>query len=107
MRHTPHMDRASPASSFQGWFGISPSQARLLVLLLRAEGRVVPPAELSQAAGVTRHAVRTHLSQLREAMDPEALDCERGHGYRLSQIGLDECRQALAAMAAEMRMGQA
>jgi hypothetical protein len=97
---------AAWVASFREWFGLSPSQARLLVALYRARGGLLDCFDLSQLTGVTEHAVLTHLCHLRRAMRPEALDCERQLGYRLSEVGVEECRQAMEKMAADMRRGE-
>lgn len=98
--------RIAPAwvASFRQWFGVTPSEARVLLALYQAQGRILSGYNLSLLAGVTEYSVPTHVHRLRTAMRPEALDQERGQGYRLSQIGQGECRTAIAQMIHELEM---
>lgn len=98
--------RIAPAwvASFRQWFGVTPHEARVLLALYQAQGRALSGYDLSLLAGVTEYSVPTHVCRLRTALQPEALDLERGQGYRLSQIGRDECKVAIAQMIHELEM---
>lgn len=89
--------------AFREWFGLRPAPAELLIALFNAKGDLVPSPQLAKAAGVSVGAVQFHVSDLRAALETEALDCERGRGYRLTEVGLSECRAALWTMGEELR----
>ena len=44
-----------------------------------------------------------HLFAVRQALECEGLDHVPGQGYRLSEIGLEECRSAIRTLAEELR----
>lgn len=90
------------AASFREWFGVTPREAALLTMLYENAGQPVTSKRLGETLGVSAHAVEHYISQLRSALAPEAVDCTRRSGYHLSQIGLDECRAAIAEMAKEL-----
>jgi predicted ArsR family transcriptional regulator len=87
--------------AFGEWLGIPPSQARMLAALYSQPGPL-KAHELSLACGVTEGAVRWHVCRLRSALNSEALDCDRGRGYRLTEVGRSECRAVIASMAWEL-----
>ena len=89
--------------AFQDWFGLTRAAAELLAALYQAEGRPMPAPELARAAGVAPGAVGFHLVSIRRALECEGLDREPGQGYRLSEIGLEECREVLHALGEELR----
>ena len=67
----------------------------MLCQLLAADGDIVMAQTLGPGAC-------EHIRVVREAMDSEAIDTRMGCGYRLTEIGLTECRRALAEVAAEL-----
>lgn len=89
--------------AFREWFGLTPAASELLAVLYGARGETVTPDELARQAGVSPRAIGFHLFAVRQALECEGLDHVPGHGYRLSEVGLDECRQALRTLAEELR----
>jgi len=89
--------------AFREWFGLTPAAAEILAVLHAAKGQTVTPEDLASRAGVSPRAVGFHLFSVRQALECEGLDHEPGQGYRLSEIGLDECRAALLTLAEELR----
>jgi|SRR5579863_7188473 len=81
--------------AFREWFGLSPSEANILTALYETAEGYVHAGELARCAAVTRRSVSFHMVSLRQALDPEAIDTERGRGYRLTDEGRAECRAAL------------
>lgn len=93
------MDFAAKRAAFEHWFGLSGAQASLLCLLYNAQGAFLTTNQIAVLESSTADTVMIRISRLRQAMDCEAVDSERGSGYRLSDIGLTECRSALTQMA--------
>ncbi len=89
--------------AFREWFGLTPAAAEILAVLYGARGELMAPDHLARQAGVSPRAVGFHLFSVRQALECEGLDHEPGQGYRLSEIGLDECRAALLTLAEELR----
>lgn len=89
--------------AFQDWFGLTRAAAELLAALYEAQGQAMPAPELARTAGVAPGAVGFHLVAIRRALECEGLDREPGQGYRLSEIGLEECRKVLHALGDELR----
>lgn len=89
--------------AFQDWFGLTRAAAELLAALYEAQGEAMAGPELARVAGVAPGAVGFHLVFIRRALECEGLDREPGLGYRLSEIGLEECRQVLRALGEELR----
>jgi len=88
--------------AFREWFGLRPAEADLLVSLFEANGALVKSHVLAAMAKVSPPSVPVLLVRLRSALETEAIDCERGRGYRLTEIGLAECRNALRALCDEL-----
>lgn len=86
-------------ASFRQFFGIGEQRARLLVALYCAQGDPVKPGELQR--GVDSHrrptagAIWESIRLLRTCMEVEAID-KTDDGYALTEIGMAECRQAIA-----------
>ena len=89
--------------AFREWFGLTRAQADLLRALYDADGGLMTPRELAAAAGVAAGAISYHLVDIRRALEAEAVDTEPGHGYRLTEEGLAECRAALVRIGEELR----
>lgn len=89
--------------AFREWFGLRPAEADLLAGLYEANGQVVSRGQLAAAARVVVPSVPVLVVRLRDALEAEAIDCERGQGYRLTDHGLAECRQALRCLSEELR----
>jgi hypothetical protein len=88
-------DIAAKRAAFTAWFGISTPQASLLTHLYEARGGYITTGDLSAKERVSHEALITRVSRLRQAMECEAIDSERGLGYRLTEIGTGECRTAM------------
>jgi hypothetical protein len=88
---------------FREWFGLTPASAEILAVLYGAGGETVAPEDLARRAGVSPRAIGFHLFAVRQALECEGLDHAPGQGYRLSEIGLDECRAAIRTLAEELR----
>jgi DNA-binding CsgD family transcriptional regulator len=97
------MSAACCRLAFREWFGLTPAGAEILAVLYGARGTTVAPEELARKAGVSPRAIGFHLVGVRQALECEGLDHVPGHGYRLSEIGLDECRAAVRTLAEELR----
>ena len=97
------MSAACCRLAFREWFGLTPAAAEILAVLYAAKGRTIQADDLARTAGVSPKAVGFHLFSVRQALDCEGLDLEPGQGYRLSEVGLDECRAALRTLAEELR----
>ena len=89
--------------AFREWFGLTPAAAEVLAVLYGAGGETLAPDALAQQAGVSPRSVGFHLFAVRQALDCEGLDHVPGQGYRLSEIGLDECRASMLTLAEELR----
>lgn len=89
--------------AFREWFGLTPAAAEILAVLYGAKGRLVTSEELAKEAAVSPRSIGFHLFAVRQALECEGLDHVAGRGYRLSEIGLRECRAALRTLAEELR----
>ena len=89
--------------AFREWFGLTPAGSEILAVLYAAKGEAIAPEELARQAGVSPRAIGFHLFAVRQALECEGLDHLPGHGYRLSEVGLEECRAAIRTLAAELR----
>lgn len=92
---------------FREWFGLRPSEAATLCVLFQARGRLLPALQIAAEVDATEATLRrANIPRLRQAMETEAIDTADG-GYRLSEIGLEECQAViLAAGEAFARLGQ-
>ncbi len=97
------MSAACCRLAFREWFGLTPAGAEILAVLYGAKGATLSPDELARKAGVSPRSIGFHLFAVRQALECESLDHLPGHGYRLSEIGLDECRAAVRTLAEELR----
>jgi hypothetical protein len=89
--------------AFREWFGLTPAGAEILAVLYGARGATVAPEMLAREAGVSPRAIGFHLFAVRQSLECEGLDHVPGHGYRLSEVGLEECRSAIRTLAEELR----
>jgi hypothetical protein len=87
-------------------FGLTVGQSAILALLYEAKGDWVQTHHLSGSERVNANAVMirivnlkkammTAVCRLRQALDCEAIDSKPGCGYRLTEIGMDECKAAI------------
>jgi len=89
--------------AFQDWFGLTRAAAEVLAVLYEAQGAALQAPDIARAAGVSPGAVGFHLVFVRRALECEGLDHAPGEGYRLSEVGLQECREVLHALGEELR----
>ena len=97
------MSQSCRRLAFREWFGLTPAAAEILAVLYAAKGEAIAPEELARQAGVSPRAIGFHLFAVRQALECEGLDHLPGHGYRLSEVGLEECRAAIRTLAEELR----
>lgn len=98
--------------------GLPPAEARVLSALFDAAGEPQPAPALIAAANIRPASLLSLISELRSAMEPEAIDTLPGEqpsgrrpdgrfaatpGYRLTEGGMAECRAALASFGEEVR----
>ena len=97
------MSAACCRLAFREWFGLTPAGAEILAALYGARGSAISSDQLARQAGVSPRSVGFHLFAVRQALECEGLDHVPGQGYRLSEIGLGECRAAVRTLAEELR----
>lgn len=98
---TLELDLPLLQSAFRGWFGLTDTEAEILAGLFAAD-RAMGKGRIAELCGVRPSAVKAHVSRLRQAMTSEAIDFD-GEGYRLSEIGVGECRGVLTRASDELR----
>jgi hypothetical protein len=92
-----------PSFALAHWFGLTRTQGRVLARLYQADGEVVTFEEVGELLrSPLMGAVSQTVSVIRASLDVEGLDRVQGQGYRLTEIGLDECSAALKTLAAEL-----
>lgn len=75
-------------------FVVYPCVARMLIALYQARGRTVTPGQLDQAIPekiVDERGpffIRALVFKARQALGPDAVECVRGQGYRLTSSGM-------------------
>lgn len=79
---------------FCHWFGLTASEADLLVMLFDAPDAPLSMRDLVQRTGLTRTNINFRMHRVRAALETEAIDHVRGAGYRLTDEGRQECRAA-------------
>jgi len=94
--------RAAVALAVRSWFGLRPAEARVLVSLFEAGDAHLACPALASKAEIGIGSIGWHVAQLRAAMETEAIDWERGVGYRLTEIGRAEIEEAIADMQAAL-----
>jgi len=90
-------------TAFREWFGVPPAEADILVALYTARGGLMRDHQIAKFAAISLSTVKRRICTLREALESEAIDCERGAGYRLTDTGMAECRAVLWQMGEELR----
>ncbi len=95
-------------AAFEGYLGLGPGSSEVLVILFDKAGDPISARDLCKAVSTHRpintQALYERIRVLREAMDTEALDSEKG-SYFLTDVGMAECHRALAEMAKAMTGG--
>ncbi|HUZ12640.1 MAG TPA: helix-turn-helix domain-containing protein [Caulobacteraceae bacterium] len=89
--------------AFREWFGLRAAEAGILAALYQTSAGFLSAAQLARLAAVTPGSVSVHMVSLRQALDTEAIDSERRRGYRLTDEGRAECREALRQVGEELR----
>jgi hypothetical protein len=90
------MSLEANAQVFAEWFGIQHAPAMIVALMFEADGAVVSYADFEARIGSTQSGTVNAASRLRDTLEPEAFVAERCLGYRMTLIGLEDCRDALA-----------
>jgi len=90
--------RESAVLAVRSWFGLRPAEARVLIALFEAGDTHLACPALASRADVRVGSIGFLVFQLREALEAEAIDRERGAGYRLTDIGRAEIEEAVAQM---------
>lgn len=101
-QHTSEME--ANALIFAEWLGVTRQPGRVMSVLFEARGKVVPQHRLLERLGATATALRCAVFALRKGLPPEACRSKYGAGYRLTAIGLRECREALAEYCSRMQV---
>jgi hypothetical protein len=86
---------------FRDWFGLTPTQSAMLSALFESVGYVAP-AILALAVGCASQHVKQRISEIRQAMEAEAIDTMNG-AYGLTETGRAECLAALWLVGEELR----
>jgi hypothetical protein len=86
------------AAAFAEWFGIGAIGARILAALHAAGGELLDIHALTEAGRASRPAATAALAQIREALDPGALETRERTRFRLSPRGRAECAAAVTAL---------
>jgi hypothetical protein len=93
-------------ASFAEYFGLAPEYVEILIVLYERPYEAIPMRKLRYLLDTHRppkhQAVYERISVLRQVMEPESLDSGgqlNNEGYRLTDIGYAECRNALEHMA--------
>lgn len=91
--------------AFRDYLGVGDDTADVLVSLFEAKGEAVDSRSLCVSVNSHRPirmgALHERIRCLREAMDSEAIDSDKGW-YSLTDVGMAECRQALGESARAM-----
>ena len=90
-------------AAWRWWFGLTDLEAQWLGLLYERGEAWVSTLELQGRFKVSAGAVRQRIHHLRMALECEAIDCDPGQGYRLTETGRGECRGVLWQMGEELR----
>jgi len=84
----------------QEWFGVELGSARLAAALFEQNGRWMNKTAMVVASGRSPADMALCLKQLRAAMEPGAVGFAAGAGYRMTEVGLADCRRGLEDAAA-------
>ena len=86
--------------AFMDWFGLETPAAEVLIALWETPGAAITakdiPARRDGSGRLTANALEVRICGLRKAMVAEAIDTLGGGRYVLTEVGLEECAQALA-----------
>lgn len=90
--------QAAKRAAFIHWFGIGRREADTLAALVDAMGQPLNTVELATLCQTNTNSITVSVCVLRKVMEAEAIDRDV-QGYRLTDEGMIEARQALNAMA--------
>lgn len=90
-------DPLAIAPVLQHHFGVVRASGRMLALLHAARGRIVPWPEIMDRLGTTKPTVWSAATDLHDTLPRGSLMAIAKVGYRLTDIGMAACREALAA----------
>ena len=97
------MSTSSFRAAFRTWFGLTDAETEVLGVLYDAKGELRTAPTMAIEAGIKLGSLMMLISRLRQVMDEEAIDCVPGRGYRLTEVGIGECRSALWTIGEELR----
>lgn len=83
--------------AFSSWFGLQPKESSALCTLWRAQGEYITPVILAHQLQTSPNHLCVIISQLRRVLTSEAIDSAKLKGYRLTDIGMNECMGAVLA----------
>lgn len=93
-------------AAFSDYFGVATEHADILILLYERPGEQITTRKmqvlLNSHRPPKRGTIHERVRVLREILEAESLDSGgqlNDEGYQLTEIGLNECRQALRQMA--------
>lgn len=84
------------AKTLQAWFGVEAGSGRLAAALYEANGRWLSRSRMIVASGRSLAGMQLCLKQLRAAMDQGSIEWAADAGWRMTEIGLADCRAGLA-----------
>ena len=84
--------------TFREWFGLPHGQGRALASLYEAGGSPVSRDALLAAGRLWPSSMNFTLSMIRMALGPGAIENVPNRGWRLTNLGLAECRAAIAGI---------
>lgn len=88
--------------TFEEWFGITGAQSEVLVAMYEAGGEMRKYKDLAMLVSShrppSRNAFEVRIHELRKALESEAIDTGPAGLYGLTEIGMAECRKAMAEM---------
>ena len=93
------VDTAAKRAAFMHWFGMPLLQGELLILLYANAGQFLTAEHLANLCCATPSNIGVRIHKLRSAMNTEAVDFVKGQGYRLTEVGVEEAKEAMEAMA--------
>ena len=77
------------------WLGVRPAYGRVAAALFEAADMGASREELCSQAAVIPSTLEHAIAALREAMDQGAITGQGAEWYRLTAVGMQDCRRAL------------
>ena len=81
-------------AAFAEWFGLRATHARILAEIFCTEGEILSKV-LAFKCGLSHRALFTAIPEVRRALGFGCIQAIPGRGYRMTEKGMEECRQAL------------